>query len=128
MPVLGSAVSGPDSSSASLSDSEEEVEEDEYEEAEEEEDEDEDEELLFLFTAGASSIETSESESESGSELDISLVSEDSSLSPSLDDEGEDFHASYMVTNEGAASLLVPEITFPLRSFSSLIRALLADV
>jgi hypothetical protein len=112
--ALGGAFSGSDSSSASLSDSEE-----------EEEEEEEGEELLLFFTAGASSIETSESEPDSG--LDSSLESEDSSLSSSSDDAEEDFHTSYMFTNEGAASLLVPEIFFPLRSFSSFIRALLAE-
>lgn len=70
-------------------------------------------------------METSESESDS--ELDSSLSSDDSSLSSSFEDAEEDFHASYMLINEGAASLLIPEITFPLRSFSSFIRALLAE-
>lgn len=111
--VLGGALSGPDSSSASLSDSEE----------------DEPEELEFLpfLTVGASSIETSDSDSDSDSELESSLESDDSSLSSSFEEAEEDFHVSYMLTNEGAPSLLVPEITLPLRSFSSLIKALLAE-
>lgn len=128
---LGGGLSGPDSSSASLSDSEEDDDDDDDDE-EEEESEDGEELLLFFFGPEASSIETSESESDSDSESELdssssALDSDDSSLSSFCDDTDEDFHASYMLASDGAACLLVTEITFPLRSFSSLIKALLAE-